>query len=60
MFGTLEAAIEELNSPLDGTELARLIALADRLAARISAAAGDDDHTRGWEADGATSMMGPG
>ncbi len=56
MFEALEAAIEEVDSPLDSAELAHVLAPWDRLTARVSAAVGDFDHAGAWEADGATSM----
>ncbi len=56
MFEALEAAIEEVDSPLDSAELAPTLALFDRLGAKLSAAVGDCDHAGAWEADGATSM----
>ncbi|MDP8992154.1 MAG: HNH endonuclease [Actinomycetota bacterium] len=56
MFDTLEAAIEDLELPLSGEDLLELIALADRLAAKVSAAVGRFDRAGGWELDGATSM----
>ncbi|MDP9069776.1 MAG: hypothetical protein M3N68_00525 [Actinomycetota bacterium] len=56
MFEALQAAIEEVESPLDSAELAQVLGLLDRLTARVSAAVGEFDHAKAWEADAASSM----
>ena len=56
MFEQLGEVIEGLDIPLDGDALAALLALRDRLDARISAAVAAHDRVGLWELDGATSM----
>jgi hypothetical protein len=56
MFEQLGDAIEELAIPADGAALAAVVALRDRLDARISDAVADCDWAGLWELDGATSM----
>src|SRR3954471_12237520 len=56
MFDGLAAAIEELPSFVDGDSLAELLALRDRLDARIAAAASEFDTRQLWELDGAPSL----
>ena len=56
MFERLEAAIEEVDIPADGAAVAEVLALADRLAAKVAAAVGEFDHAGLWELDAATSM----
>ena len=56
MFEQLGDAIEELDIPADGAALAAVVALRDRLDARISDAVADCDRAGLWELDGATSM----
>ncbi|MGH9190847.1 MAG: DUF222 domain-containing protein, partial [Acidimicrobiales bacterium] len=52
----LAAAIDDLNLPVDGPILAEAFALADRLNAKLVAAAGEHDIAETWRTDGATSM----
>ena len=56
MFEDLEAAIEELEVPLDGAAVIEVLELADRLSAKVSAALGEFDDAGLWELDAATSM----
>jgi hypothetical protein len=56
VFDELHAAIEELEAPVDERALAELIALRDRLDARITAAVGEFDSAELWDVDGSTSM----
>jgi Domain of unknown function (DUF222)/HNH endonuclease len=56
MFEQLGEVIEGLDIPVDGDGLAALLALRDRLDARISAAVATYDRAGLWELDGATSM----
>jgi hypothetical protein len=56
MFEELGDAIEGLDIPVDGAALADVLALRDRLDARISDAVADCDRAGLWELDGATSM----
>jgi hypothetical protein len=56
MFEELGTAIERINIPVDGAALAAVLALRDRLDARISDAVADCDRAGLWEHDGATSM----
>jgi Domain of unknown function (DUF222) len=56
MFEQLGEAIEGLDIALDGDALAALLALRDRLDARISSAVAAHDRAGLWELDGATSM----
>src|ERR671911_1728598 len=61
MMGVLEelgTAIETLDIPVDGDALAAVIALRDRLDARISDTIAAYDTAGLWELDGATSMTG--
>jgi hypothetical protein len=52
----LAAAIEELDVPVDGAAILRVLALRDRLDARIAEAVGAFDTAKLWDLDGATSM----
>jgi hypothetical protein len=52
----LAEAIEKLDIPLDRGALVEVIALRDRLDARIAAAVGEFDSHALWDVDGATSM----
>jgi Domain of unknown function (DUF222)/HNH endonuclease len=56
MFEQLGEAIEGLDIPLDDDALAAVLALRDRLDARISSAVAAHDVAGLWELDGATSM----
>jgi hypothetical protein len=56
MFEELGTAIDQLDIPADGAALAAVVALRDRLDARISDAVATHDHAGLWELDGATSM----
>jgi hypothetical protein len=56
MFEELRSAIDQLDILADGAALAAVVALRDRLDARISDAVATHDHTGLWELDGATSM----
>ncbi|HKA85198.1 MAG TPA: DUF222 domain-containing protein, partial [Acidimicrobiales bacterium] len=56
MFEQLGEAIEGLDIPVDVAALAEVLALRDRLDARISDAVADCDRVGLWELDGATSM----
>jgi Domain of unknown function (DUF222) len=56
MFEELGTAIDRLDIPADGAALAAVVALRDRLDARISHAVATHDHAGLWELDGATSM----
>jgi Domain of unknown function (DUF222) len=56
MFEQLTQAIHELDIPLDGVALVAAHRLADRLAAKISAADGAFDKAGLWDLDAATSM----
>src|SRR5215204_2884526 len=56
VFEELGTAVETLDIPLDGDALAAVIALRDRLDARISDAVNAYDRAGLWELDGATSM----
>jgi hypothetical protein len=56
MFEQLGDAIEGLEVPVDGDALAAVLALRDRLDARISHAVAAHDRAGLWELDGATSM----
>src|SRR5262247_56426 len=58
MFEQLGEAIERLDIPVDGAALAEVVALRDRLDARISDAVADCDRAGVWELDGATSVTG--
>jgi hypothetical protein len=54
----LGTAVETLDIPLDGDALAAVIALRDRLEARISDTIAAYDAALLWELDGATSLTG--
>jgi Domain of unknown function (DUF222) len=56
MFEQLGNAIEGLDIPVDGEALAAVLALRDRLDARISDAVAAHDRAALWELDGAMSM----
>jgi hypothetical protein len=56
VFGALEAAIDELDVSVDTDALAAVVALRDRLDARISRAVAAVDQAGLWDVDGATSM----
>jgi Domain of unknown function (DUF222)/HNH endonuclease len=56
MFEQLGNAIDGLDIPVDGAALATVVALRDRLDARISDAVAAHDRAGLWELDGATSM----
>jgi Domain of unknown function (DUF222) len=56
MFEELGQAIDGLDIPVDADAVAAVIALRDRLEARISAAVAAVDEASLWELDGATSM----
>jgi hypothetical protein len=56
MFEDLGTAIDELDIPADGAALAAVVALRDRLDARISDAVATHDRAGLWDLDGATSM----
>jgi Domain of unknown function (DUF222)/HNH endonuclease len=56
MFEELGNAIDELHIPVDGAALATVLALRDRLDARISDAVAAHDRAGVWELDGASSM----
>jgi hypothetical protein len=56
MFEQLGDAIDGLDIPIDSSALAAVLALRDRLDARISDAVAAHDRAALWELDGATSM----
>ena len=56
MFEQLGHAIDGLTMPVDGGALSAVLALRDRLDARISDAVAAHDRAALWELDGATSM----
>ena len=56
VFEALAEAIEGLEAPVGGDDLAGLIALGDRLDAAIAEAVGEFDRRGGWELEGDTSM----
>ncbi len=56
MFEQLGHAIDGLSIPVDGEALSAVLALRDRLDARISDAVAAHDRAGLWELDGATSM----
>jgi hypothetical protein len=56
MFEQLGDAIDGLSIPVDGEALSAVLALRDRLDARISDAVAAHDRAALWEIDGATSM----
>ena len=55
-LGALRSAIDELEVPVDGAVLKELLALQDRLDARVAAAVAEFDAAAMWELDHATSM----
>lgn len=57
MFDDMEAAVEGLSIPVDGQAIAAVLALRDRLDARIAEAVGEFDAVSLWDADGATSLV---
>src|SRR3712207_1320837 len=56
MFGRLAEGIESLSIPVDGDALIAVLALRDRLDAKIASAVSEFDAAGLWELDGATSM----
>lgn len=56
VFEELGAAIEGLEVPAEGEAIAEVLALRDRLEAKIAEAVGTFDVSAGWDLDGATSM----
>jgi Domain of unknown function (DUF222) len=56
MFEQLGDAIDKLHIPVDGAALTAVLAVRDRLDARISDAVAAHDRAGVWELDGATSM----
>ncbi|HTJ74834.1 MAG TPA: DUF222 domain-containing protein, partial [Acidimicrobiales bacterium] len=56
MFEDLAAAIEDLDIPLDAESLAAVVALRDRLDARIAEAVGSFEGHGWWGFDGSASM----
>jgi hypothetical protein len=56
MFEQLTEAITGLDIPLDGPALVQVLALRDRLDARIAEALGAFDRAKLWDIDAATSM----
>lgn len=56
MFEALEREVEGLEVPVDGPLLVELLALRDRLDARVTAAVGEYDASGLWEVEGFTSM----
>ncbi len=56
VFEGLAVAIEELDVPVDGDALVQVMALRDRLDARIAVAVGELDALGLWDVDGSTSM----
>jgi hypothetical protein len=58
VFDALAAAVEELEIPVDGHALRTVIALRDRLDARLQVAVGAFDRAALWDLDGDTSMPG--
>jgi hypothetical protein len=55
VFEALAAAVDEVEIPPSGEALSEVLAIADRLAAKVALALGAFDATEGYEADGATS-----
>lgn len=55
VFDGLAAAIDEVEVPPAGDALVVVLALLDRLTAKVSEAVGEYDASGGWELDGATS-----
>ena len=58
MFDGLAREVDTLDIPLDGSALAEVAAVIDRLQARFSAAVGEFDALGMWELDGEGSMRG--
>ena len=58
MLDELAQAVDNLDIPMDGVTLARVIATADRLTARISEAVGEFDAAGMWDVVGEGSMTG--
>ncbi len=56
VFDALHTAIEALEVPVDERALVELVALRDRLDARVTAAVGEFDAAELWDLDGSTSM----
>jgi len=56
MFEQLREAVDELSVPVDGRALTQLLAVVDRLVAKVAGAVGEFDRAALWEIDGATSM----
>lgn len=56
MFTELQRAIEDLSPSVDERELAEVLALRDRLDARVADLAGEVDAAELWRADGSVSM----
>jgi hypothetical protein len=56
MFERLRSDIDALDIPLDGRALSEALVLLDRLAAKVTRAAGEFDRARLWDLEGATSM----
>ena len=56
MFGPLASAISDLEVPVDSTALRTVIALHDRLTAKVTAAVGEFDAAGLWDVDCAPSM----
>ncbi len=57
MFDDLEAAVEALSIPVDGEAIAAVLAIRDRLDARIAEAVGEFDAVSLWDSDGSTSLV---
>src|SRR5687767_4224385 len=56
MFESLAAAVDDLDVPVEESALRSLLAVHDRLSARVAVAVGRFDASGLWEAGGATSM----
>src|SRR3954470_14735126 len=56
VFEELAQAIDEVDSPVGNAALAEIIALQDRLAAKVCEAVGEFDHQCWWAPDGTASM----
>ncbi len=56
MLDDLAEAIETLDIPVDGAALVQVLALRDRLDARIAETVGAFDAAGPWDLDAATSM----
>jgi Domain of unknown function (DUF222) len=54
--GTLVAAVDEMDIPVDRHALVTCFGLLDRFSAKLTAAVGDFDAAGAWRDDGATSM----